>query len=422
MSSHKPTNDQRLALRALVNGKAPPTMHGQLFVGRRLEIESLEHDLDLVEAGGASLRILIGEPGSGKTMLQQVMADRARQRGFVTSRADLTPDRLFHGRRGEGRALLSDLTHAMRAPAASDGPAIDAIVSRFANDCQAAAAEATQANRAYIRTMLGELHAQPKGAEFARVIETFALAPEASSLAMSCRRWLCGEYPSLGEAREELGVGSIVEDQDLWLMARHWASFLRLAGRPGLVLFIDEAQVLCGLHNPHARMLNFEHLLSIFNDVLQGRVQGLAVVIAATPAFATQWNGLAKHEGLSSCLLQGGHAVPHLHPDSTFLHLQDFTEPELHDLVRRCRDLYASCRPGAPVLPDDGVDEFLQGCRNQIGEYQWKTPRRIMQAFLSLHDRWLANPTLGWVELLYPQEGGCTAPEMALDGYAHRQM
>lgn len=422
MNGDVPTLEQRLALRSLTNGTVPPAMLDELFVGRATELALFERDLDLAEAGGASLRILVGEPGAGKTTLQQVMAARARARAFVTTSADLAPDRLFHGRAGEGRALLRETVLALDTDATGNELAAEAIVGRFGNDCQVEADAANQPPRAYLRARLGELHARPKGAEFAKIIETFAVAPEGSPIGANCRRWLCGDYSTVSEARDELGIGSIVDDQDFWLMQGHWASFLRLTGRPGLVLFIDEARVLCGLHNPNARMLNLEQLLTIFNDVLQGRVQGLAVVIAATPAFISQWNGLAKHEGLSSCLLQTDQSVSHPQTDNVILHLQDLTEPELRELLWQCRQLYTACRPGDRMLPDRAIDSFLETCRNQIGEAQWKNPRRVVQGFFALQDRFVVNQGLEWGELLFSQGAECNAADMGFDGYAHRQM
>jgi len=422
MSGDAVALEQLMALRSMTNGKAPAVLQDELFVGRGTELALFERDLDLVEAGGASLRILVGETGAGKTMLQQAMASRARARSFVTTSADLAPDRLLHGRAGEGRALLRETVLAMHTAATGNALAVDAIVSRFSNDCQAAASADQQPPRSVLRNKLGELHARPKGSEFAKVIETYAVAPEGSSMAANCRRWLCGDYSSVSEARDDLGIGSIVDDQDFWLMKTHWASFLRLSGRPGLVLLIDEAQVLCGLHNTNARMLNLEQLLLVFNDILQSRVHGIAVVIAATPAFVSQWNGIAKHEGLSSCLAGSSPAQLTPQSDDVLVYLQDLTEEEMKDLLQRCRQLYGACRPHSPMLPEEGVEAFLQTCRNQIGEARWHNPRRVIQSFFALHDRLVANPSLEWPELLYPHGGEADAANLMFDGYAHRQM
>jgi hypothetical protein len=423
MSAPIATIDQRMALRALANGKAPPAPNGNLFVGRHAELSLFDRDLDLVAEGGASLRILVGEPGSGKTMLQQAMASRARGRGFVTMSADLSPDRLLHGRGGEGRGLLRDAILGMETAASSEGLALDTIVGRFGNNCAAEAEEARQPHRNFLRAKLAELHSKPKGAEFAKVVETLALAPENSSLSANARRWLCGGYSSNSEARDELGIGGIVEDQDFWLMARNWASFLRLAGRPGLVLFLDEAQVLCNLHNANARALNLEQLLMVLNDVLQGRAPGIAMVIAATPAFVTQWNGLARHDGLSSCLLsQGDQDISDPANENVLLHLQDLEVAELVELLGRCRQLYSACHPEARLLPDEGLEGFLESCRNQIGEARWQVPRRILQRFISFHQRLAANPTLDWPDLLSGDGSDTDDIERAFDGYACRQM
>jgi len=415
--------EHQLALRALANGKAPPMLHDQLFVGRGTELALLDRDLDLIEAGGSSLRILVGERGSGKTMLMQAMADRARSRRFVTASADLDPDCLLHGRGGEGRALLHRALLGMRTAATGDQPAISSLVGRFGNDCRSEAEAAGQLPRDYIRSKLGELHNHPKGAEFSRIVQAFALAGEESVVAANARRWLCGDYSTLSDARDELGARSIIEDQDFWPMQKLWASFVRQAGRPGYFLFLDEARILCDLHNPNARALNLEQLLMILNDVLQGRAQGIGVVIAVTPSFITQWNGLAKNEGLSSCLLhQKDQTDLRAGNDNILAHLQDLADAELVELLQRCRQLYATCHPSAPPLPDEALEIFLEACRNQIGEARWHVPRTILQKLIALLDRMAAQPRPDWRELLSGHDSHSDHPGKEFEGYAHRQM
>jgi len=415
--------DHRLALRALANGKAAAVLHDELFVGRTTELALFDSDLDLIEAGGSSLRILVGERGSGKTMLMQAIAERARGRRFVTASADLGPDCLLHGRGGEGRALLAKTILGMRTALAGDQPAIHSIAGRFGNECRSDAESSGQLPRDFMRAKLGDLHSLPKGAEFAKVIQAFALASENSVVATNARRWLCGSYSTLGDARDELGVGSIIEDQDFWPIQKLWSSFIRHAGRPGFLLFLDEARILCELHNSNARTLNLEQLLTILNDILQGHVHGIGIVIAATPSFVTQWNGMAKHEGLSSCLSHQMRQTD-LHPenDGIIVHLQDLGEGELVDLLQRCRRLYATCHPAAPVLPDEALELFLETCRNQIGAARWRVPRVILQRFITIQQRLLANPKSDWRDLLSREESGADDPEKEFEGYAQRYM
>lgn len=415
--------DQHMALRAVTNGKTPAMLHDALFVGRGTELALFERDLELIEAGGASFRILVGEPGSGKTMLMHAMADRARSRRFVTAGADLDPDCLLHGRGGEGRALLRKALLGMRTAASGDDPAIDSILGRFGNDCRSEAQSAGQLLRDHILSKLTELHRHPKGAEFARVIQTFALASENSVPATNARRWLCGDYSTLSDARDDLGAASIVEDKDFWPMQKLWGSFVRQAGRAGYLLFLDEARILCDLDNPHARKLNFEQLLMILNDLLQGRARGIGVVIAATPAFVSEWKGLAKHEGLSSCLRHQMDQVD-LHADSqnVLVHLQDLGDGEVLELLQRCRMLYASCHPEGRLLPEDAIETFLETCRNQIGAARWHVPRLVLQRFIALQGRLLANPTKDWRELLSRQDSESANSNTEFEGYALRQM
>lgn len=413
--------EHHMALCAITNGKAPAVLTDELFVGRTAELSVFDRDLEIVEAGGAALRILVGEPGAGKTMLQHVIAKRARERGFVTASADLEPDCLLHGRGGEGRALLAKTMLSMRTSGAGDEPALNSIVSRFANDCRSSAEAAGQLPRDYMRAQLANLQQHAKSADFAKVIQSLAMARDSSSVAANAQRWLSGDYSSIADAREGLGITSIVDDPDFWLMQKLWSTFVRSAGRSGYVLMLDEARILCDLYNPNARALNLEQLLTILNDILQGRASGILVVIAATPSFVTQWNGIRKHDGLSSCLL---HQTEQLDiragMGNVLVHLQDLKDEEMGELLRRCRALYSACHPQVPSLPDEAIDVFAETCRNQIGEAHWHVPRIVLQRFIAFLERTATHTNLTWRELVAAPETGSNQTEF--EDYADRQM
>lgn len=414
--------DHQMALRAVTNGKAPAHCHRDLFVGRSTELAMSNRDLDVNEARGASLRILVGEPGSGKTMLQHAMASQARKRGFVTATADLDPDSLLHGRSGEGRSLLRKAVLNMQTATSGDESGLDSIVGRFGNDCRIGADAAGQLPLEYARGKLAEVNKLPKGADFARVIAPFSLAMESSAVAAKSQRWLRGDYATITDARDDLGIGGIIEDQDFWPIQKVWASFIQAAGRPGYVLFLDEARVIGDLH-PTSRMLNLEHLLMIYNDVLQGRVRGIGVVIAVTTSFVTQWNGLAKHEGLSSCLLHQKEQLE-LNPetDTVLVPLQDLADGEIIEMLQRCRELYAASHPAARLVPDEALELFVETCRNQIGEARWRVPRTILQRFVGFQDRVMGEPNADWRELLSAQNPESDNSDWEFEGYAQRQM
>lgn len=414
--------EKQLVLRALAAGKAPEAQHEQLFVGRSAELAMFERDLDVIEGGGASLRIMVGDPGSGKTMLQHALGRRARQRRFVTMNADLSPDRLFHGNGGEGRALLEEAVMRMRTLGADEATGLGSVVGRFTNDCGEEAANASRHTRDLIRERLHPLHTQPGGADFARVIEAYAVAPDFSPRAESARRWLCGGYTTISEARDALGISSIVKDQDFWSMIKLCARFTQIADRPGLVLFIDEARVLCDLSNSHARALNLELLLSMLNDVFQDRAHGIGLYISVTPPFVTQWNGLAKHDGLKSCFGQKPASSADSLIDAVLIQIADLDDAELIELLTKVNTFISECHPDARSLPTEAFEPFLESCRQRIGEHGRQLPRNVVQGFIQFQNRLASNPTVAWNELLPRQSTSLESPPMNLDGYAHRQM
>ena len=83
-----------------------------------------------------------------------------------------------------------------------------------------------------------------------------------------------------------------------------WAGFVRLAGYKGLVVNVDELVVLSHrLSNTIARNKNYEALLRIINDCLQGRAQGIAFVFAGTDeCIEDRRRGLFSYEALATRL------------------------------------------------------------------------------------------------------------------------
>lgn len=388
-------------LAALAAGKPPP--HGRFFFGRNGELESFGRDFDRVGSGGAAMRFIVGDLGSGKTALLDAAGHDARRTGFVTLSAEFSRDRLLHGRTGEGRGLVTDALVNLKTPGTKSSMAMDALMGRFQDQCRDATEGSGRPLIAEMRHQLAPLEALPRGSDFAKVIAKYAGALERDTFLVSnARRWLLAGYEKVMEPRRDLGVSSIVGDDDFWVVIQLWACFVRLVGRRGLVVLLDEARLLSALQQSSTRALNFAQLSTIYNDVFEGRAPGVGIIVAATPnLFSADFNGLCSEPGLGSCFQRGnliGRATDLI--DSVAIRIADLDESDLVAMLSAVGELISRCRPGAHVIDPDDIAAFVEISRDSLGGQRYPLPREIIRRFISLHNRRAESPDLSWEELV----------------------
>jgi hypothetical protein len=394
------TDDDRNVLAALAAGKVPP--HGWLFFGRKSELGKFDRDLARVGSGGAAMRFIVGDMGSGKTALLAAMARSARRQGFVTLSTEFSRDRLLHGRTGEGRGLIADALRSLKTPGMANAMALDALVGGFRDRCNDEAGDSHRGLGEVLSEQLAPLELLPRGSDFAKVIKVLASAAEWDpALASKARRWLFADYDSATEARRDLGVSNIIGDDDFWIIVRLWASFVRLAGRPGLLLLLDEGRFLPELQHSSTRDQNFAQLATIYNDVFQGSAPGVSVIVAATPRLLTaDFNGMCSEPGLGSCLQNGaliGRSDDLI--DSVAIRIVDLNQEESVELLIAVRGLIEKCQPEARLISVADIPLYLESVRDELGGQQFPLPRRLIQPFLNLHNKLDDHPDLPWEAL-----------------------
>ena len=392
-----------MALRALASGK-PPAIAGtsRFFFGREDALALLERDLAAAEAGCGAIRFIVGDHGAGKTALLQELLHRARKKRFVTMHADVSRDCLLWGREGEARALLEQALLNMRTLGSGDRSAMDALVGGFGDACDLTAIETHSERSRVHRKLLAPLAELPRGHDFISLLGAHgeALGAGDDVAVARSRRWLLAQYRAETEARQEVGSSAIL-DSEQWTMIKSWARFAKLAGRPGLVLVIDELRMLANLTKP-ARDANYAQLFRIFNDIVSGRASGLALFIAATPTIAWKdFDSLCSEAGLSSCI-QAGKAVGRATDaiDPLAFQIADLDHGDIEIMLLALRAIIAEASPAARLIPASDIDSFVEQSRDQLGGQAYPLPRDLIRQFLQLHNRLAANPSLQWMDVL----------------------
>lgn len=403
----KPTirpRDRDTIINALRAGVVPRIGLQHVQVGRQREIEALVRDVDRIAEGGAGIRFVIGEYGAGKTFFLFLVRQIALQKKLVVAQADLGPDRRIHATGGQARSLYAELAKSIATRTAPDGGALKNILESFIQKTTEKAAASGKTIEAAIREALGDIRDMVSGYDFATVVAAYARAYEEGNddLQAAALRWLRGEYTTKTEARADLGVRTIIDDASFYDGLRLIARFTRLAGFGGLLVCLDELVNLYKLQSVQARKQNYEQILRILNDVLQGTTKGLGFVLGGTPEFLYDTRrGLYSYEALQSRLATNSFAVDGLADYSgPVVRLANLTPEELFHLLERLRDVFAAGDPARHILPDEALHAFMEHCEKRIGEAYFRTPRNTVKAFVDLLAILEQNPGTDWRDRL----------------------
>jgi hypothetical protein len=395
-------------LQSLRAGVVPRVGLYHVQVGRKDEVGAVLHDFARVTDGGASIRFIIGRFGAGKSFFLNLARMVATEQRFVVLQADITTDRRLHATGGQARALYTELMQNLAVRAKPDGGALPSVVERWVTDVyqqlRDSGAQDADMPRA-IGERLRPLQDLVSGYDFATVIARYfeGFQNENDALMQSALRWLRAEYTTKTEARQDLGVRSIIDDADIYDYLKLFAAFVRMAGYAGLLVNLDEMGVLSHrLNNSQARNANYEMVLRILNDCLQGSVSGLGFLFAGTDAFLDdRRRGLESYEALSSRLAGNRFAVGDLKDLSgPVIRLENLSVEDLYVLLHNIRRVFAMGDPAKYLLPDEGLTAFLTHCSRTLGASFYQTPRDSVKAFVGLLSVLEQNPGADWRQLL----------------------
>lgn len=392
-------------IQSLRAGVTPRIGLEYIQVGRVNEVKALIEDLDNIEQGGSAFRIIIGDFGAGKSFFLQLIRYIALEKGMVVINADMSPDRRLFASNGQARNLYKELARNLATRAHPDGNAMIPLVEKFITEQRRVAdAEGKDVERV-IKDKLNSLSELVDGYDFAQVIATYWKAYNEGNedLKNNVIRYLRGEYTSRADARRDLGVRAIVEDNNVYDHIKLLARFVTQAGYKGLLVNLDEVVNLYKLPSQRARSSNYEQVLRILNDCLQGSAESLGFLLGGTPEFLMdQRKGLYSYEALHSRLAENTFAqianVVDYH--SPILMLQNLSPEEIYVLLCNIRNVFAGSNKDKYILPDEALKAFLEHCSKNIGDAYFRTPRNTIKAFVDLLSIVEQNPDLSWQSLI----------------------
>ena len=413
-------------INSLKGGVVPRIGLPYITVGREAEIRALLTDLSLIADGGASFRFLVGRYGSGKSFLLQTIRTHAMGEGFVVADADLSPERRLQGGQGQGLATYRELMRNLSTKTRPEGGALMLILDRWISNLQmqvagelgagAAAPGGTpvsngaadtggapndpalnQAVEARIREQVASLEEMVHGFDFARLITLYyrAVVDGNDELKGNVARWFRGEYRTKTEARQELGVSIIIGDDDWYDYVKLFAQFLKGAGYQGMLVLIDELVNLYKIPNSVTRQYNYEKILTMYNDTLQGKAHHLGIIMGGTPqSIEDRRRGVFSYEALRSRLTQGRFAAEGMRDMlAPIIHLHPLTYEELLVLIEKLQQIHAGYFGYEARLNEEDLVQFLQIEFGRVGADTHLTPREVIRDFIELLDIAYQNPS-----------------------------
>lgn len=400
MSRLKP-RERDAIVQALRAGVVPKLGLRHIQVGRVREIEELVKDMDRIADGGSAIRFIIGEYGSGKTFFMNLIRLVALEKGLVVMFADLAPDRRIHATGGQARGLYAEMARNLSTRTKPDGGALASIVERFVSTAHRDAEARDLPTGNVIREKLAHFEELTGGFDFAEVVRRYWEGHETGDdeLKSAALRWLRGEYATRTDARKALGVRTIVNDASVYDHLKLMSAFTIEAGYKGLLVGMDEMVNLYKLTSSQARNANYEQILRILNDVLQGSAQNLGFLMGGTPEFLMNTRrGLYSYEALQSRLAENTFARDGLVDLSgPVIRLASLTPEDLFVLLANVRRVMQG---EEAELPDSALEAFMTHCSERIGEAYFRTPRNTVTAFVNLLAVLEQNPGVMWSDLI----------------------
>ncbi|MEQ2994966.1 ATP-binding protein [Collinsella sp. CLA-ER-H5] len=397
-------------LNSLKGGVVPRIGLPYITVGREVEIRALLTDLSLIADGGASFRFLVGRYGAGKSFLLQTIRTHAMGEGFVVADADLSPERRLQGGQGQGLATYRELIRNISTKTRPEGGALNLILDRWVASC-------ADADESAVNAQLAPLEEMVHGFDFTRMLHRYrAAVSEGDEEAMSrVTKWIRGEYRIKSEARAELGSSTIISDDDWYDYVKLIARFLVCSGYKGMLVLIDELVNLYKIPNAITRQYNYEKILTMYNDTLQGKAQYLGMIMGGTPtSIEDRRRGVFSYEALRSRLAQGRFAREDLKDMlAPIIRLQPLTYEELLVLIEKLMQIHAGYFGWTPTLTENDLVDFLKIEFGRVGADTHLTPREVIRDFIELLDILCQNPDANVAELLQSVGGDALAPAAA---------
>ena len=423
-----PKRIAQIVLNSLKGGVVPRIGLPYITVGRKAEIEALLHDVDVIQEGGASFRFIVGRYGSGKSFLLQTIRNYVMDKNFVVVDGDLSPERRLQGSKGQGLATYRELIQNLSTKTRPEGGALTLILDRWINSVQTQvvsegiASDDPKFEAAVDQKIYGVISSLTElvhGFDFAKLLNMYYHAYMSGDDETKAKvvKWFRGEYSHKTEAKKDLGVDIIISDSDWYEYLKLFATFFRQAGYAGLMIMIDELVNIYKIPNAISRQYNYEKILTMYNDTLQGKAKYLGIIMCGTPqAVEDRRRGVYSYEALRSRLASGKFAQESARDMyAPVIRLEPLTAEEMLVLTEKLADMHVNLYGYERTITDNDLAQFIKIEYARVGADTSITPREIIRDFIELLDIVWQNPDKKITDLLNSDQFSYTKSEAGSD-------
>ena len=394
-------------MNALSSGVVPRRGLEYIAVGRKKETETFVSDLDDTEQGGGAFRFISGRFGNGKSFMTQMIRNYAMDKGFVVMDADLSINRRLTGSKREGLNTYKELVKNMAYKARPDGGAMEPILQGWILDTKEKLQKESSAEPSKddieksMRADMKELSSIQNYQDFMRVVISYMNDFLDGKDDITAVRWLKGEMDVKRDTRKELGTNLLIDDGNWYDIVKIWTGIVKNLGYKGMVVFIDEGVVLYKLQNKVSRSNNYERLLTMFNDIMQGKTQYLSIYVCGTPEFIEDPNrGLYSYEALRSRLVAGRYENGYENYFGPIINLKPLTNEEIFVLLKTIKDLHEQRYEYDSGITDEMLETYLRTVMASVVSSTMITPREITRDLISLLDTMHQHRELKFLDLV----------------------
>jgi len=385
-------------LGSLKGGVVPRVGLEYITVGRTQEIQALLRDVEVIAQGGAAFRFIVGRYGSGKSFLLQTIRNHVMEKRFVVLDCDLSPERRFCGAKGQGLATYKELIRNMSVRTRPEGGALPLVLDKWLSNLQSEVAAETNyetsdprfenAVCSKIFAVIREMENMVNGFDFGQCLACYYRASKNGDDMQKSNvlRWFRGEFATKTEAKRALGINLIVTDENWYDFLKLFSAFLVRAGYQGMFLMVDELVNIYRIPHRVTRQYNYEKILAMYNDALQGKANHIGMLMSVTPQCLEDTDkGIFSYDALRSRLTEGRFSAANVRDLlAPIIRLEPLTYEELMVLTEKLAELHANLYDYACDISQEEYLQFLKTEFERVGASTHLTPREIIRDFIEL--------------------------------------
>lgn len=411
-------------INSLKGGVVPRVGLPYIAVGRKNEIDALLGDVEIISDGGASFRFIEGKYGSGKSFLLQMIRNYAMDKGFAVADADLSPERRLQGNKGQGLSTYKELIRNLSVKARPEGGALTLILDRWISSVQSetAAGGIVPEDPAFdnevekkIFDIINSLNELVHGFDFARLLTMYYRSYKTGDDETKAKvvKWFRGEYSTKTEAKNDLGVNIIINDDDWYEYIKIFAYFLKQSGYSGFIIMIDELVNIYKIPNAITRQNNYEKILTMYNDTMQGKAKYLGIIMCGTPqCIEDKRRGVYSYEALRSRLSEGKFSGEYKDMLAPVIRLAPLTAEEMLILTEKLTEIHGVLFDYTPAISENDRVGFIKIEYGRVGADTNITPREIIRDYIELMNIVYQNPKKSILDIMKSDDFSYSGTEL----------